>query len=172
MTLTSITCASGSPTLEAHACLKNSSAVSELTLALLLIPDFPYKIMKLLYSLPVTFQLFYPYCNLQIPFFTICFMYIIRRFLMFPHFTFSGTAMSLGFAPQTHFILYLRHTDHSPCLKCSVCFCCRKKYKTGKRNRFSHRDKFCHFPFAGAGCHLTPVVKPVTGKQFYPDLSL
>lgn len=74
-----------------------------------------------------------------------------------------------GFAPQTHFILYLRHTDHSPCLKCSVCFCCRKKYKTGKRNRFSHRDKFCHFPFAGAGCHLTPVVKPVTGKQFYPD---
>ena len=82
---------------------------------------------------------------------------------MFPHLS--------GFASQTHLILYLRHTDHSPCLKCSVCFCCRKKYKAGKRNRFSHRNKFRHFPFAGAGCHLTPVVKPVTGKQFYPDLS-
>ena len=29
-----------------------------------------------------------------------------------------------GFTSQTHLILYLRHTDHSPCLKYSVCFCC------------------------------------------------
>ena len=90
---------------------------------------------------------------------------------MFPHFTFSGT---------TYQALHRKLTLFCTCvtqiillaLSALCVFVAKKKYKAGKRNRFSHRDKFCHFPFAGAGCHLTPVVKPVTGKQFYPDLSL
>lgn len=41
-----------------------------------------------------------------------------------------------GFASQTHLILYLRHTDHSPCLKCSVYFCCKKNIKQGNETAF------------------------------------
>ncbi len=129
----------------------------------LLIPDFPYKIMKLLYSCRY-FSIILSLLQFTDTFF---------HYLLYVHYQEVSHVSTLhlfrhnlsGFTSQTHLILYLRHTDHSPCLKYSVCFLLQKKnIKQGKRNRFSHRDKFRHFPFAGAGCHLTPVVKPVLRK--------
>ena len=86
---------------------------------------------------------------------------------MFPHFTFSGTAYQALHRKLTLFCTCV--TQIILLALSALCvFVAEKNIKQGNETAFL-TDKFCHFPFAGAGCHLTPVVKPVTGKQFYPD---